>query len=151
MAPPSLAGAVNEIEALVGESATAVPIVGAPGAVVETSQQVTEALRADGGDVIADPSLLIALTSKVYSVPAVSELKVTDRAAAPETVALFPPGNATTEYEAIAVPAPKLVGGVKLTVADVELGNATLVIVGASKAVEHLPASVLVAIKVAKY
>jgi hypothetical protein len=118
-------------------------MVGAPGAVVESTQHVTEALRADGGDVIADPSLLIALTSKEYSVPEVSELKVTDRAAAPETVALFPPGNATTEYEAIAVPAPKLVGGVKLTVADVELGNATLVIVGASKEFEHLPAEVL--------
>jgi hypothetical protein len=151
VAPPLLVGAVKETVALVGESAVAVPMVGAPGAVVETEQQVMEALRADGGDVIADPSLLIALTSKVYSVPGLSELKVTDRAAAPETVALFPPGNATTEYEAIAVPAPKLVGGVKLTVADVELGIVTLVIVGASKVVAHLPASVLVAIKVAKY
>jgi hypothetical protein len=146
-----LAGAVKEIEALVGDRAVAVPMVGAPGTVVETTQQVTEALRADGGDVIAEPSSLIALTSKVYSVPGSSELKVTDRAAAPETVALFPPGNATTEYEAIAVPAPKLLGGVKLTAADVVLGIVTPVIVGAPKVFEHLPASVLVAIKVAKY
>jgi hypothetical protein len=44
-----------------------------------------------------------------------------------------------------------LLDGVKLIVADVELGYVTLVISGASNEFEHLPAVVLVAIKVAKY
>jgi hypothetical protein len=56
---------MKEIEALVGDKAVAVPIVGAPGAVADIAQQVTEALRADGGDVIAGLSLFMAVTSNV--------------------------------------------------------------------------------------
>jgi hypothetical protein len=65
-APPSLVGAVKEIKALVGESAVAAPIVGAPGAVVETEQQVKEALRADGGEVIGVISPLMLVTSSLF-------------------------------------------------------------------------------------
>jgi hypothetical protein len=96
-APPLLAGAVKVIEALVGESEVAVPIVGAPGTVDDTVQQMIAELRAEGGDVITGLSLLIAFTSNVYEVPGVRELIVTERAEPPETVALFPPGKATTE------------------------------------------------------
>ena len=88
---------MNVSEALVGESAVAVPIVGAPGTVDDTVQQIIAELRREGGDVITGLSLLIAFTSNVYEVPGVRELIVTERAEPPETVALFPPGKATTE------------------------------------------------------
>jgi hypothetical protein len=44
-----------------------------------------------------------------------------------------------------------LFGGVKLTVADVEVGKETLVMAGVSKEFAHRPAEVLAAIKLAKY
>lgn len=68
VAPPVLTGAVNVTDAL-ALPAVAVPIVGAPGALVG----VTEEEATDAGDV---PALFVAVTVKVYAVPLLKPLTV---------------------------------------------------------------------------
>jgi len=83
--PPLLAGAVKVTVALVFPT-VAVPIAGAPGTVAG----VTLLEAADASPV---PTLLVAVTVKVYCVPFVSPLIVRGLLA---PVAVIPPGLAVT-------------------------------------------------------
>jgi hypothetical protein len=103
-APPS-SGAVKPTVAW-PVPATADTSVGGPGTVAG----VTWPDGADGGPV---PATFVAATVKVYAVPFVSPATTIGLAV---PVAVTPPGEAVTVYEAIAAP-PLETGAAKLTVA----------------------------------
>jgi hypothetical protein len=112
--PPLLAGAV-QLTVACALPAVAVPIVGAPGAVM-TICGVTGVVAPENAPV---PAEFTAATSNVYAVPFVSPPITALVAVAPDTGVVetsVVPENARTEYPVIADP-PLFAGAVQVTVA----------------------------------
>ncbi len=85
-----------------------------PSAEFETNVPAVGVTTLDGADAGPVPTLLVAVTVKVYVTPSVSV--TTEADVAPAVVAVTPPGDAVTVYMVIVLP-PLDAGAVQLTVA----------------------------------
>jgi hypothetical protein len=83
-----------------------------------------------------EPPGVAALTVNVYAVPVVSPDTVTGEA---ELVPVIEPGDDVAVY--VTVPAPRLVGGVKVMDTDVPLATVAVPIVGAPGIRGQVPAA----------
>ena len=127
MEPPIEPGAVNATVAVVVPVEVAVPIVGAPGAVVGV-EVVTEF---DADDASEAPIALVATTVNVYAVVALSPVIEIVPEPACVSIAVIDPGLEVAMYDVIVDP-PSETGAVNETVAVVVPVEVAVLIVGAS-------------------